>query len=149
MRTCIYVIWVCGMILLLSNCKRDVTEARIRKAAERSNEINHKYVTDQRDMYAKSIEKRIETLEEDLEKLRDVSAEGKKGAGNNIESSVQQLAAEKALLEGSLRMLHEKTQAVEKAMDLHYSRYDYALDSILKDVDGFMSAYKTDYPVGH
>lgn len=149
MRSYIYVILCFAMVFLSAGCKREVTETKIRKAAERSNEINHKYVTDQRDLYARSIEKRIETLEKDLEKLRDVSAEGKKGAGKNIESSVQQLAAEKALLEGSLRMLHEKTQAVEKALDLHYGRYDYALDSILKDVDGFMAAYKTDYPVGH
>ncbi len=134
------------VVLVLCSCKSNITEEKVRKAAARSNEINRLYITDQRNTYVKTLEERIEALENDLEKLRGVSAEGKRGAGANIESSLQQLAAEKATLEGNLRRLHEKTLAAERQMDIHYSRYNYALDSMLKDMDNFMAGYKTEYP---
>ncbi|RYD81832.1 MAG: hypothetical protein EOP53_05345 [Sphingobacteriales bacterium] len=132
--------------LFFSGCGGEITEEKVRKTASRSNEINHEYIGNQREIYVKKLEKRIEMLDKDLEKLRDVSAEGRKGA--DIEGSVQQLSAEKALLEGSLRMLHEKTENIDKQMEMHYNRYNYALDSLLKDADAFLATYKTENASG-
>jgi hypothetical protein len=143
MRTCIYALLAFLLIIIAGSCRSEISEKDLREAAARSNELNHKYIQKQRDMYIETLEKRIQILEKDLEKLRGVSPEGKKEAGKDIESSVQQLAAEKALLEGSLRMLHEKSDAIEKHIDLNYNRYNYALDSILKDANAFYGSYKT------
>jgi hypothetical protein len=140
MKLYLYTIFICLNLILFAACRSEITEDKVRKAAGSSNEINHEYIQNRRETYVKTLEKRIETLEKDLGKMRDVSDEGKKGS--DIETAVQQIAAEKALLEGSLRMLHEKTELAEKQMDKNFNSYNQSLDSTLKDINAFLETYK-------
>jgi hypothetical protein len=118
------------------------TEQRVRDKAEDSQKIGEKYIRHQYDEYTGIVEDRIKNLDNDIEKLRDVSAAGKQEAGDDLNSSIINLTAEREQLQGKLSMMKEKSDASVDMLNRHWNIYNRAIDSIMGDMNAFLEPIK-------
>jgi hypothetical protein len=118
------------------------TEQRVRDKTEDSRESGEKYIRHQYDEYTGLVQERIKNLDNDIEKLRDVSAPGRQEAGDDLNNSIINLTAEREKLQAKMNMMKEKSDASVDMLNRHWNIYNRAIDSIMGDMNAFLEPIK-------
>ena len=125
------------VLAIMQSCSPP-NEKKVRNASARSQEVGHKYIRHQYEEYTGILEERIKNLDNDIEKLKDVSDAGQQEAGDNLNNSIINLSAEREQLQAKLSFMKEKSKASEEMLNRHWNIYNRALDSILLDMNAFL-----------
>jgi TolA-binding protein len=128
-RLCILLIFT-GLI---SACRNDITQDRVKKVSGRSLEIALEYIQQQRALHEADLKHRIRQLDAKIARLP------KSSKNTKIISSLED---EKASLQQKLDMLLKNTEASRERIKSRWKRYNASLDAMLKNMDDYMKGYE-------
>jgi len=127
------------VIILLSGCRADIKDDRVRQESERSLEIALDYIKQQRELHEFDLTRKIRMANDKIKRRQ-----GQIGIGNKTDAALLELQYEKANLEKKLNVLIANTDASTKHIKEKWGKYNQSLDAMLGNMEDYLKGIPID-----
>ncbi len=131
--------------IMFTSCGDDSYDTkRIEQESKESLEAMQKYIRSRREMYEEKLQDKIKETEQNLNKLKDVSADQPSAVGDDLNNSILRLEQQKASLESTLKNLRKESDQFQAETQSIHESYNAQLNAIVKRMEVTFTDYDRD-----
>ncbi|MDQ3072143.1 MAG: hypothetical protein M3Q97_02585 [Bacteroidota bacterium] len=131
--------------IMFTSCGDDSYDTkRIEQESKESLEAMQKHIRSRREMYEEKLQDKIKETEQNLNKLKDVSADQPSAVGDDLNNSILRLEQQKASLESTLKNLRKESDQFQAETQSIHESYNAQLNAIVKRMEVTFTDYDRD-----